>query len=436
MIALLANTTVIVALVFVSALRPGFGIGLALALGRHTFPDRTNPLLPAAPLFLAVAGLALLLDRRRIGIDWRHVLAVQLTVVVVAAGAFRESAATDVEIGLLADDKAMFLMIALIPLLLLAPALRDEKVRTDVCRVLVAVPLMLVALSLAVGTTSESGRATALGGGPITLATAAGIGILILLHFSESLLPPQFAALEKPARLGVGAVLALGMILSESRQPILSLLIVLALATITSNSKLVRSERDLRAVLRAKRVRLLSILVFVGSAVGLLQLVLAQPDSRLALLATDPTAEIQRSRLSTWRIGIEEISTAGVWGHGFGSFRRTDGAPLGYPHNLQIELLSEVGLLIGVVVLAVLAAAGFAAMRTGERLFGILAFYAWLGTNFSGDLYNSRYFFFFLLVSLSIGLRGELGNRNAEAAVVGDDVFRDGRTTQPLEAVT
>lgn len=436
MIALVLNVAVIAALVLVSAVRPGFGIGLALALGRHTFPDRDTPMFPAAPLFLVAAAFALFFSHRRVRIDWRHVLAVELVVLVVAVGAFRESAAIDTEVGLIADDKALYLVIVMIPLLLLSPALRYDELRVDVLRVLVAVPLALTLLSLAVGTTSDEGRATALGGGPITLATAAGIGILILLHFGDVLVPSQLSALDKPVRLAAGGVLALGMILSDSRQPILSLLIVLAAATITSNNKLLLSARDHRAVLRAKRIRLLSILVFVGSAIGLVQLVLAVPDSRLALLATNPTAELQRSRLSTWITGIEEISTAGVWGHGFGSFRRSEGAPLAYAHNLQIELLSEVGPLIGLIVLAALLVAGLAAMRTGDRLFGILAFYAWLGTNFSGDLYNSRYFFFFLLGSLSIGLHGSLTGRTADGSAVGDGAFQGGRTGQPIEVLT
>ncbi|MGI9614062.1 MAG: hypothetical protein ACR2QO_14225, partial [Acidimicrobiales bacterium] len=60
----------------------------------------------------------------------------------------------------------------------------------------------------------------------------------------------------------------------------------------------------------------------------------------------------------------------------------------------------------------------------------------WLGTNFSGDLYNSRYFFFFLLGALSIGLQGSLTGRTVDGSTVDDGASQGGRTGNPIEVLT
>ncbi len=416
MTAFVANVVAMAGIVTLAALRPGFGIGLALALGRHTFPDRVEPLAPAAPVLVAVAALSLAASGRGTVPRAKQVIAVGLVGLVVLAGAFRQNTAYDDFVQLLSDDKALFLTTALIPLLLIVPAMRFPDVRADVFRALIGIPLVMTLLSIATGATDPSGRAAVLGGGPITLATACGFAILILLHYDRPLAPDALQTLETPLRFAAGFVLVAGVILSGSRQPLLSLLIVVGLSIVAGYRKLQFGPDPERALKRAKRLRVASMIGMGLAVAGLAQLVINDPNSRLALLADDPTAELRRSRLSVWFVGIDEVEKGGLGGSGFGSFALSDAAPLAYPHNMVLELLAETGLIVGSFVLVILALAGWSASQTGNRLFAILALYAFLGTNFSGDLYNSRYFFFFLLSSLTFAVPNEGVSERADSS--------------------
>ena len=69
-----------------------------------------------------------------------------------------------------------------------------------------------------------------------------------------------------------------------------------------------------------------------------------------------------------------------------------------------LELFAEVGPLVALLVIALLALAAARSQRMAPRVLGLLASYAFLGAQVSGDLYNSRYVYFFLLAGPLAGV--------------------------------
>lgn len=403
MIGLVFNLTMVVILVMLAFVRPGAGIAVALALGRHTFPDRSAPIIAAAPLLLAVATLSLYREGRRIRLTVPSVLAAGAIALVTFVGYMGSSASTDSGVQFLNNDKTFFLLCVAIPLVLITPLLNDWPVRRDCLLALVLVPTALVTLSILSGSTESSGRSTALGGGPITLATSAGLAILILLFHDDEILPSMFKTLTKPFRAFLLVYLAVGMFMTGSRQPFLALVIVLGLASFSAaaSSSAVVSAAEARR--RIRRIRAGSIVLVALGTSTFFAFITANPDSRFALLL-DPSRELRRSRLNVWEGGIERIADSPLFGHGFGSFTtyRFSWGSLDYPHNIFIELMSEVGLLIGGLV-SMLILLGVASARRGSlRVFWLLTLYSLIGVQISGDLYNSRYFMFFVVAAITI----------------------------------
>lgn len=400
------NLALVVVLTMLAFARPGAGIAVALALGRHTFPDRTDPIVAAAPLLLAAATLGLLQEGRRIRLTPASILGASLLGIVTLVGYLASSDSVNPDVVYLAGDKTFFLLAVSIPLLLLAPSLDHRIVRRDCLLTLVLVPIMLVLITIASGSTdANSGRSAALGGGPITLATAAGFAILILIFHDDELLPRLFAPFSRVFRIGAGAFLLFGIVVTGSRQPLLSLMMVIGLAffTAASTGSLVMDRREMRR--RIRRIRAASMTLVVAGALGFVAFVTARPESRFALLM-DPSAELRRSRLPTWGAGFEQARSSGLLGHGFGSFATFPfpHQPLAYPHNIFLELWSEVGLVLGTVAAAAIVIALVRARRDGLRVLWLLAAYAFLGAQVSGDLYNSRYFMFFTVAALTVRL--------------------------------
>lgn len=415
MIGLVFNLTIVVILVMLAFVRPGAGIAVALALGRHTFPDRSAPIIAAAPLLLIAATLALYRERRAIRLTVPSVVAAVAIASVAFVGYLASSGTSDPAVQFLNNDRTFFLLCVSVPLVLLAPSLSDWPVRRDFLLALVLVPTALVTLSVLTGSSDAegSGRSTALGGGPITLATAAGFAILILLFHDDDVLPSWFRELTKPFRAVTVLYLAVGVLLTGSRQPLLSLMIVLGMASFAAasgGSTLVSSAEAKR---RMRRLRVASASLAIVGIAGLFAFVTARPDSRFALLL-DPTRELRRSRLGVWEGGFERIADSPLFGHGFGSFvtYRFPHGSLDYPHNVFLELMGESGVLVGGVSSLLIVLGIVVARSRSMRVFWLLSVYALFGVQFSGDLYNSRYLMFFMVAALTVRLpvEGEPGD--------------------------
>ncbi len=394
MIVYTVNVAVAVVLIVAAFFRPGVGIGVALVLGRHTFPDRVTPIIAAAPLLCFSALLGYRLSGRRLQLSTASVVGVLLTAGVVVVGGFRPS--TNETVRALADDKSFFLVAAVVPLLLLVNTLRDRDVRLDFVRSLVGISFLL---TLVVITSGGGERAGAFGGGPITLATSIGISIIILVHHHANLLPSELSAFENPFRIGVGLIFGYGIILTQSRQPVLSLILVLGLGSVAGLSRDRAHSAGPLELKRIRRMRALSVAAIGIATMGLVQLIFGSSNSRFTLLA-DPGQEIARGRSIVWDAGLEMARTAGIFGHGFGATARVD-APevIPYPHNIFLELFAEVGPMMTVIVTGALITIGIHAALSGNRVFSLLSAYTLIGAQFSGDLYNSRYVFIFLIAA-------------------------------------
>jgi len=400
MIGLVLNVVAATVLVIASIFRPGFGIGIALVLGRHTFPDRETPIAPLGPIVCAAALFGYWISGRRLRLSPYSVAGVALTGLVVLVGAYRSTAYTNETIRMLADDKALFLASTVAPLLLLSGTLTDRDIRTDFFRSLVAVATGLTTIMLLTNTGERSG---ALGGGPITLATAIGIALIVLIHFHDPLLGPELQRFESGIRIVVGGVLALGMWMTQSRQPMFSLVLILGIAAFLGLSQDIRHASSAKQLKRIRRLRLISLVMVVGAGAGLAQLVFGgAADTRFALLA-NPVQEFERSRNAVWEAGMEMARQAGAAGNGFGATVLSDGPTLVlYPHNIFLELWAEIGPVMSLVIYLAFFLGAITAVRKGNRVFTILAGYALLGAQFSGDLYNSRSFYLFLVAALTV----------------------------------
>ncbi len=396
MIVFVINVAAALILTALAFFRPGMGIGVALILGRHTFPDRVTPIIAAAPLLCLASFVGYRLSGRALRLTGESVTAVLVITTIVIVGGFRHLSTSNDTIRMLSNDKAFFLMAAVVPLLLLTNALRDQDVRTDFLRSILGISFLMAALTVATG---GGDRAGALGGGPITLATFLGISIIVLVHHHDSLIPSELQAFETPIRIGLGLIYLYGIWLTESRQPLLSLVLVLGAGSVAGLTRDRAHAASLKQLRRIRRLRSLSVMAIGLATVGLLQLIFGGSDSRFTLLA-NPGKEVGRSRAFVWDAGLEMARTAGILGHGFGATVVAQAPEIVfYPHNIFLELFAEVGPVLTFIAGVVMVVAGARATRSGHRLFGLLALYAFLGAQFSGDLYNSRFLFVFLLAT-------------------------------------
>ncbi len=392
----LINVLAALFLVGVAFFRPGIGLGVALVLGRHTFPDRVTPIVAAAPLLCLASFFGYRLSGRRLHLSGPSIVGVLLIALIVMVGGFRHLSTSNDTIRMLSNDKSFFLMAAVVPLMLLTNTLRDRDVRTDFLRSILGISFLMALLMIASGGGDHEG---VLGGGPITLATFIGISIIILSHHHDPLLPPEIQEFENPIRIVVGLIYGYGIWLTQSRQPLLSLVLVLGIGSVIGLSRDRAHATTLKRLKRIRRLRSLSVIMIGLASVGLLQLIFSGSDSRFTLLA-NPTEEIGRSRSFVWKAGMEVARTAGIFGHGFGATVVAQAPEIVlYPHNIFLELFAEVGPVLTLIVSVAMLFVAITAVRSGNRLFSLLSLYAFLGAQFSGDLYNSRFLFVFLLAT-------------------------------------
>ncbi len=415
----------ILAAVSVAIWRPGLGIALALALGRTPFPSRDSPwVFAAAALVIAVVSSPLIeRNIRRPPLSRRLVIALAVTVTYGALVAVVSSAATQY-----ASEKAMAVLFIVTPLALIIRRLKPRDLR-DFELGLVGVAVLLATLAVAIP--GENGRAAALGGGPIVLAQLCGIGAILL---TSDLMNPVKVGLAS-SRLGrIGSVLLIVALLlaalqTGSRMPVAALVLSMPLAGRRPLGKLNSLRPSPTIGSKAKRVATMAVgLTAMGSIV--ISQVLTE-GSRFALLQ-NPIAELERSRSDPWSTGLEVALDNLPLGTGIGGYEAID-PHFRYPHNLFLELVAEMGVIGGAFGLLALIYT-IRAFRAGPRKYSTLVVYTLLTVQFSGDLYNSRYFFVFLSLALSYMARGSAEPGRPPTAIArGGIAMRTRHVPQPAQ---
>lgn len=273
-----------------------------------------------------------------------------------------------------------------------------RRFHTAVTAIAAALAASGVMLALVLGVTHVSGRFQSFGGGPITLARAAGIGLagaLVSFAFERRswwwTLPAAGACLY--ALFGAG-----------SRGPFVAFLAVAAVMVVLV---IVRAHLPLPGVIAG----LLGAGAVTAVAWPYLPVTLT---GRMELLFS---GQLDLSLLGR----IDAITTAlGLWraapllGVGTGSFAAFD--QLLYPHNLVIELLAENGIVAAACMLGFMIAAALAALAwayvdwTPEAVFiAAVALFAMLNSMISGDVNDNQMLFAFGTLALVGWQRREAG---------------------------
>ncbi len=94
------------------------------------------------------------------------------------------------------------------------------------------------------------------------------------------------------------------------------------------------------------------------------------------------------------------ISKRPIIGYGFGSYYQILGE---YPHNIILEIMLNtgvLGLLLFIPVVAFMIYIIFKGLKSKYYIFYVLPFYMFMVSNFSGNLYDFRFYFFWVSFSL------------------------------------
>jgi len=246
-----------------------------------------------------------------------------------------------------------------------------------------------VALALVLGITHVSGRFQSFGGGPITLARAAGIGLAgALVAFIADrrsrwwTLPAAGACLY--AMFGAG-----------SRGPFVAFLAVAAVMTVLV---IVRARLPLPGVIAG--------LAGAGALTAVAWPYLPTTlTARMELLFSGQLDLSLLGRIDAITTALELWRGAPLLGIGTGSFAAFD--QLLYPHNLVIELLAENGVVAAACILGFMVAAALAALAwayvdwTPEAVFiAAVALFAMLNSMISGDVNDNQMLFAFGTLAL------------------------------------
>lgn len=240
----------------------------------------------------------------------------------------------------------------------------------------------------------EQGRYSAFGGGPNVFAR-----VMLL-----AALAAFFLAVVRRRHLPLLAVppLALGAILSGSRGALVAVLLMTLVFGLPLARRLSRPAQHGAAVLGLVVVAALPF-VLQGNSVGVFvrQRYLEQTlgrryDSGRAEIATD-----------SWQLFLESP----LLGKGIDGYYASIGSYSGfvYPHNLALATLAESGL-VGAILLAAavlaLSRSGARSPRSSEALFFLAgALFVAVASLFSGDYYDTRFLWLFLVLASVEGRR-------------------------------
>lgn len=378
--------------------KPGFAAAVALFLGRQILTIGPLHIYAAITVVIAI-GIRLgaeLSISTRVRVNPKVWLMGATLAIVSGVGYVRIGDVGINGLNAYGQQKAYLILAVEVPLVLMVGWLStDPKWRGQLFVGLVAIPLGLAIIS---GAGTHTGRAVALDGGPITLAQFCLIAALILLFAWNSELRP---IMRKYPGATVGRWLVLAFLVvvafrTESRFPLI------AFAFCVLFGILHRSRRS-QGYSIGKRARTLLLvgMILVGLSAGINSL---GSHSRYTLFLQDPSAEISRSRLPAWTVGLSEAREGGVLGLGFGAFPSSasgsTAADLQYAHNLELELLGEGGWFAGGLCIVVYFGLLMEVLRRRYTSIASLTLFAFLVVQVSGDLYNSRLFFILLALGL------------------------------------
>lgn len=189
---------------------------------------------------------------------------------------------------------------------------------------------------------------------PIYLARSCGLGLIAAMFVKNKLY----------IRMAIILTLILGLYISGSRGPILALAVILLFYAIKSESVGILSK-----------VFILVSLVFSSFFVLSSEFILRGNDS------AEGAFEIRFKLINqAYELFIDNV----IFGSGLGSFQNV--SVLGYPHNILLEVSSELGLL-GILVFSYIISNGVMKLRT--TFFGVALIYTLFNSMFSGSIANN-----------------------------------------------
>lgn len=283
------------------------------------------------------------------------------------------------------EDKVLKWLTITLMTALAASLLRDEKSIHTFCWawIVASTGLALVAV-----TGFQGERAEGFDSNPIWLARAMGTALVMLFWLATQ------RKVRVPVLLVLSVLLAVGIIATGSRGPILAVGVGAAMVAMFSNRYRIR--------------KVIAILVGAGAAYWAVTVLPFFAESRFVSLLVDGDNDLSRSIFWTVTPGVIKSHPGGV---GVGNWSLYAGAPrqFEYPHNLFLEIFSEFGVAIGVAFMVLMVVLGILLLRRGKEAPVAIAVLALLGSEtanvfVSGDL-NGRTFWFLLTLSFLVAAR-------------------------------
>lgn len=274
----------------------------------------------------------------------------------------------------------------------------------------VAAGVLFVQLVGGQATAAFTGRFSIAGSDPITLGREAGVGLLLAMY----LITASRTLLVRMAALVALPLLAVGIVATGGRGPVVG--VVLGLIVFFA---LVGRDPVSRRRLPLTLVGALAAVVLVS------QFVPGDAISRALSVLTGTGAGVSSDgRSQLWSQALQTFSTHPFAGVGTGGFASVNPTNL-YPHNLLLEVGSELGLvgfvpLLGILLTGVATLAGNYRAALGQdqaRAALVLALFvaAFMNAMFSGDLATNGDLW--LALGLGIGMAQRSSTSTGETAL-------------------
>lgn len=304
--------------------------------------------------------------------------------------------------------KAFELTIYVFPLVLFILIIIDNKRMIDlVLFYTFSLTLFFAVLGLFSGDLGE-GRLSVLGGGSNVYGRYMLFGFILSVYY-----------LQKSNRLVLKIIIILLLFLfsiltiySGSRQAVLGLVLALIIISALWIIKTINYKITLN---RIKKISLLILLGFLMTILAKKFLVNTLIFNRLMLLTSDNKGSSVEIRLvlydKSWKMFFENP----LWGNGTRSFAENMPQGLTYPHNVYLELLAEYGIIgfllfiviVGISLLSLIRNYFSVSIENTSELNQVVTLITFIiisgyFSSISGDLYDSRWIFYFSAISIAI----------------------------------